>query len=446
MFNKFKKYFLLILFVLLPIISFNLGKDIGSKSREDVNADKVTYISNKDPLPQATADFSSFWKVWNIINERFVDVHATTTALSATTSKDISDQKKVYGAISGLVKSLGDPYTVFMPPDEAAAFQGDIDGSFQGVGMEVGLKNDVLIVISPLEGTPAKIAGIRPGDKIVKIDNKITSGMTVEEAVKLIRGPKGTKVSLALLREGESDLLDLKVTRDVINIPVLDIGDSKSVDKDGALKNGKGGTVNDPNNTGLRKDGVFVMRLYNFSAPSPELFRQALQKFVATGSNKLLLDLRGNPGGYLEAAVEMASWFLPSGRVVVSEAVSKDGEMNNHRSKGYNIFNSNLKMAILIDGGSASASEILAGALSEHGIAKLIGGQSFGKGSVQELVPVTSDTFVKVTIARWFTPNGNSISDHGLTPDIKVSISKEDIKAGRDPQFDRAIKYLLEGK
>ncbi|MBI3633730.1 MAG: S41 family peptidase [Candidatus Vogelbacteria bacterium] len=443
MFKNNKKYFYVVLIIILPILAFMAGTHYGGAGVS--NVDKITYISNKEPTLPITADFSAFWKTWNIINEKFVNVHAATST-TATTSKEASDQTKVYGAISGLVKSLGDPYTVFMPPDEAEMFQGDINGSFQGVGMEVGLKNDILTVIAPLEGTPAKSAGIRPGDKIVKIDNKITNGMTVDEAVKLIRGPKGTRVELALSRDGEESLINLKVVRDTITIPVLDIGDTKSVDKDGNLNNGKGGTVKDSNNTGLRKDGVFVMRLYNFSAPSPELFREALQKFVASGSDKLLLDLRGNPGGFLDAAVEMASWFLPSDKIVVSEVINKQGEQIFHRSKGYNIFNKNLKMAILIDKGSASASEILAGALSEHGIAKLIGETSFGKGSVQELVPVTSNSFIKITIARWLTPNGNSISEKGLTPDILVAITKDDIKVGRDPQFDRAIRYLLEGK
>ncbi|HRY62976.1 MAG TPA: S41 family peptidase, partial [Candidatus Paceibacterota bacterium] len=200
---------------------------------------------------------------------------------------------------------------------------------------------------------------------------------------------------------------------------------------------------------GLREDGVFVVRLFNFSAPSADLFRDALRKFIFSGSDKLVLDLRGNPGGYLEAAVDMASWFLPSGKVIVSEEFGTNSNQapNIHRSKGYNIFDPKvLKMAILIDKGSASASEILAGALNEHGVAKLVGEKSFGKGSVQELIPVTGDTFLKITVAKWMTPNGHSISDFGLTPDIIVPITKEDIAAGKDPQLERAAKLLISGK
>ncbi len=428
----------------MPVLIFAAGFYFGNHGNGS-EIDKVTYISNKQPTIPVTADFSEFWKVWNIINDKFVDTHPTST--NATSSpKIVTDEQKIQGAIAGLVKSLGDPYTIYMPPEEAAMFQNDIDGSFQGVGMEVGIKNNILTVIAPLEGTPAKAAGVRAGDRIVKINGGSTADMSVEEAVKKIRGPKGTYVTLSLIRDGEKNALDIKVVRAVITIPVMDIGDLKSVNKEGNLTNGKGGTVTDSSNTGLRSDGVFVMRLYNFSAPSPDFFREALKKFEASKSDKLLLDLRGNPGGFLDAAVEMASWFLPSDKVVVREIVSKDGQEMTHYSKGYNIFNSNLKMVILIDKGSASASEILAGALHENGVAKLIGEQSFGKGSVQELVNVTPDSFIKVTIAKWLTPNRNWISFKGLTPDIVVPITDGDLKAGKDPQFDRAIQYLLTGK
>ncbi len=443
--NSKNRYAFIFLSLVIPVLFFVAGFYVGGRWSVPASA-QITYISNKEPSIPITADFAPFWKTWNIINDKFVDSHASSTSATGTPTKIVTDQEKVYGAISGLVKSLGDPYTVFMPPTEAEMFQGDINGSFQGIGMEVGMKSDTLTVIAPLEGTPAKRAGIRPGDKIINIDGKPTLGLTVEEAVKKIRGLKGSFVNLSLFREGETGPLNIKVIRDVITIPVLDIGDSKSTNKDGSIKNGDGGTVTDAHNTGLRKDGVFVMRLYNFSAPSPEFFRDALKKFVDSKSDKLILDLRGNPGGFLDAAVEMASWFLPQGQVVVSEVINKHEGENVHRSKGYNIFNKNLKMAILVDGGSASASEILAGALSEHKIATLIGEQTFGKGSVQELVPVTSNTDIKVTVAKWLTPNGNSISLKGLTPDIVVHITKDDIKQGKDPQFDRAIKFLLEGK
>jgi len=182
--------------------------------------------------------------------------------------------------------------------------------------------------------------------------------------------------------------------------------------------------------------------LYSFSAISPNLFRQALREFVESGKYKLVIDLRGNPGGYLEAATDMASWFLPLGKIIVKEDFKKESDTQIFRSKGYNIFNENLKMVILIDGGSASASEILAGALREHGVATLVGAQSFGKGSVQELVDITSDTSLKITIAQWLTPNSISISNGGLTPDVIVKLDEEEFKKGNDTQLLKALEIL----
>ncbi|MEK7136135.1 MAG: S41 family peptidase, partial [Patescibacteria group bacterium] len=328
----------------------------------------------------------------------------------------------VCGAISGMVAAAGDPYTVFLPPEEKRQFEEDISGNFSGVGMEVGVKDGLLTVVSPLPGSPAKLAGIKAGDKIIEINGEVAAEMTVDKAIGKIRGPEGTKVVLTLITPDTSSAGQLPsphqitVTRAVIEIPTID--------------------------TELRPDGIFVIRLYNFSANSPELFRQSLQKFSASKSNKLILDLRGNPGGYLEAAVDMASYFLPKGQVIVWEHQGADAQDVAYRSKGYDVFADNLKMVILVDKGSASASEILAGALAEYDIATLVGETTFGKGSVQELVPVTADTSLKVTIARWLTPKGVSISKAGLKPDIEVKMTLEEYTAGKDPQFDKAIEIL----
>ena len=241
--------------------------------------------------------------------------------------------------------------------------------------------------------------------------------MTLEKAVSLIRGKKGTEVRLTLARSSTPTPFEIKIVRDTITIPTVD--------------------------TEFRENGVFVISLHNFSAVSPDLFREALRDFVISRSTKLVLDLRGNPGGYLEAAVDMASWFLPAGEVIVREEAGRNGAGDVFRSRGYNIFNNKLKMVILVNGGSASASEILAGALQEHHKATLVGEKTFGKGSVQELFPVTGDTSLKITIARWLTPNGVSISEGGLKPDVEVKITEEDIKKQKDPQMDKAIELLL---
>ena len=389
--------------VLLVAVFFFLGIFIGFNNRPEI--EKVTGLSNKEVQVATEADFSPFWKVWNTINEKYPK------------ADKITDQERVYGAISGLVGSLNDPYSVFFSPDEARSFEEEIAGNFSGIGMEVGIKDKVLTVIAPLKDTPAYRANIKPGDKILKIDSKVTSGLGIEEAIKLIRGERGTIVTLTIFREGNRDPLEIKIERDIINIPTLD--------------------------TELRKDGIFVIKLYSFSANSVNLFRNAMKKFAESGTDKLLLDLRGNPGGYLDSAVDMASWFLPGGKTIVTEDYGDDKEPEIFRSRGYNIFNDKLKFVILIDNGSASASEILAGAMQDHGRAKLVGEKSFGKGSVQEAIKVTPDTLLKITVAKWFTPNGNLIAEVGLTPDYLVEFTKKDIDDKKDPQLEKAVELLL---
>ena len=282
--------------------------------------------------------------------------------------------------------------------------------------MEVGIKDKILTVIAPLKDTPAYKAGIKSGDKILKIDKTITSDLSIEKAIKLIRGEKGTTVALTIFRNGDKEPREIKVVRDIINTPTLD--------------------------TELRKDNIFVIKLYSFSSNSADLFRNAMKKFYESKSDKLLLDLRGNPGGYLDAAVSMASWFLASGKTVVSEDYGDNAKQKIHRSAGYDIFTDKLKFVILIDGGSASASEILAGAMQDYGKAKLVGEKSYGKGSVQEVVDITPDTILKITVAKWLTPKGNTISEKGLTPDYTVDLTQDDADAKKDPQMDKAVELL----
>lgn len=395
-------------FVIVLIAVFLFGF-ISGKS-QTVEASKIEAISqslNGTKDKPKEVDFELFWKVWNTVNEKFVS--------SATTTK--SDTDRVYGAIKGMVDSMGDPYTTFFPPQAAKVFESEIEGNFEGVGIEMGIKDKTLTVVTALKNSPAEKAGIKSGDKIIKIDQVSTEGMTMEEAIQKIRGKKGTTVVFSVYREGQESLLEIGIVRDVITLPTID-------------------TKYD------RQTNIFTIRLYNFSAQSAPLFRNALRDFVNSKSNKLILDLRGNPGGYLDAAVDMASWFLPPGKVVVREFYGAGKPETVEKSAGYNIFNDDLKMVILVDGGSASASEILAGALQEHGRAKLVGSKTFGKGSVQEYIKVTEDTALKVTIAKWLTPNGKSISQGGLTPDYEVNLTPEQVKAGQDLQEQKAIEVL----
>lgn len=389
--------------ILLIALFFVLGIYVGNSQRSEI--DKVTSLTNKETAVETQADFAPFWKAWNEINEK------------SPNADKITDQERVYGAISGLVGSLEDPYSVFFSPDEAKAFQEGIAGNFTGVGMEIGVKNKTLTVVAPLKNTPAERSGILSGDQILKIDETITSGLSVEEAVKLIRGERGTIVALTIFREGFREPKEIKITRDIIEIPTLD--------------------------EELRPDGIFVVKLYSFTANSTSLFSQAMQRFIASGSNKLLLDLRGNPGGYLDAAVDISSWFLPGGKVVVTEDYGDNQKTRIFRSRGYGGIGNDLKFVILINGGSASASEIVAGAMQDHKRATLVGTQSFGKGSVQEVVDITKNTLLKITVANWLTPNGNLIHEKGLTPDYEVEFTLKDLDAKRDPQMNKAVELLL---
>ena len=397
--------------VLIAAVAFGGGFLVGGQR------DGIPVIAglSLSATPPADVDFSPVWKAWAVIDEKFVPVSVASSTPVASSSPN-GNQERVWGMIEGLAASLDDPYTFFLPPSENEQFASDMSGSFEGVGMEVAVKDKVLTVVSPLKGTPAERAGLRSGDLLLKINDESTQGMDVAEAVKKIRGPKGTVVTFMVLRDGWNAQREIKVTRDVINIPVV--------------------------TTTARADGIFVIEVATFTSSSPDLFRNALREFVKSGDTKLILDLRGNPGGYLGAAVDMASWFLPLGKVIVTEDYAGHAPNIVHRSLGYNIFSSNLKMVVLVDRGSASASEILADALRAHGVAKLVGTNTFGKGSVQELVEITPETALKITVARWLAPDGVHIPPDGITPDVEVKISEEDIKAEKDPQLDKAIELV----
>jgi len=398
-----KIYALVALVAGLLGISFVAGLYVGDRP------DSVIASVEEEVSFDSEVNIDLFWKVWDLLDQKHVP------AVVGTTTGEITDQDKIYAAIEGLTSSYDDPYTVFFPPRETKIFEEDVSGRFGGIGVEVGKRDDLVTVISPLKGTPADLAGIKAGDVILAVDGKSVTTATVEEAVDLIRGEEGTIVTLTIGREGFGESLKIPIVRAQIEVPAI---------KTEKLNN------------------VFIIHLYSFSADSPNEFREALRGFIKAKTNKMIIDLRGNPGGYLDAAIDMASWFMPSGNAVVREEFGLDSEEIVHRSKGYNIFTDNLKLAVLIDNGSASASEILAGALKEQIGATLIGMNTYGKGSVQELVRLDGDTSLKVTVARWLTPNGKSISDGGLSPDIEVDLTAEDLKAGLDPQVDKAIEYL----
>ena len=399
--NKHLNKYTVIFISLLAVAGIFYGGFFYGQNQKQANGKEFNIINQEAGKPPEV-DIAPFWTAWNTVSSKYVS------------AKDLDGQKMVWGAVEGMVKSLGDPYSVFFPPQENKEFKDTIRGDFGGVGMEIGTKGGTVMVISPLKGTPAYRAGIKAGDKILKIGDKITLDMTAEEAARLIRGEKGTAVKLLLLPKGEEKTKEVTLIRDTIIVPILE--------------------------TEEKPGGIFLIKLYSFSGNSTNEFRNALRKFVYSGNNKMIIDLRGNPGGYLESAVDASSWFLPIGKTVVREKFG-NGEENLFKSKGYNIFD-NLPLAILVNEGSASASEIMAGALKEHGIAKLVGAKTFGKGSVQELIEITPQTSLKITIAKWLTPNGVSISDQGLEPDFKVEVTKKDIELENDPQMEKAVEIV----
>lgn len=392
---------------LVAVLVFVVGFSLGSSGSAAAVTTRIPFVGDGlDATPDSSADLADFWKAWNALEANYVVTHASSTLPS---SKD-----RVFGAIEGLASSYGDPYTVFFPPTEAKAFAENISGSFAGVGMEIGVKNNTLTVVAPLKGTPAETAGIKAGDQIIAIDGTSTDGISIDKAVRKIRGPIGTTVDLTIVRGGT--LLNIKIVRDTIRIPQT---------KDGLDI----------------KSGVYHIALYEFTSDSANLFNQALERFKSSGSKKLVIDVRGNPGGYLDAAVDIASHFLSKGTTIVTEDFGGKGSNNVHTSFGYADLPRETNIVVLIDGGSASASEILAGALQDAHAATLIGTKSFGKGSVQTLMNLDNGS-LKVTVARWITPAGHWIMGNGITPDIAVPFTASDAALKRDPQMARAVEFL----
>lgn len=391
---------------LLVFLVFVLGIYAGTKPTIS-NLIKPIYADQNASFTGADKDLSEFWYVWNLMQEKY-----------PFTDKAPKDTDKIYGAISGMVSAYGDPYTVFFPPKQAKLFNDQVKGSFGGVGMEVGIKNNFITVIAPMKGSPAERAGILSGDIIAEIDGKETTDMNIDGAISLIRGDIGTTVELGLARAGEREIKRVVITREIVKIPVLEIRE---------------------------ENDLFIISFYSFTEDSAQLFTDALKQFTDSGKSKLIIDLRNNPGGYLESAVDIASYFLPRGATVVKESSGEQQAEILHQSKGYTLLPVLPKIIILMNEGSASASEILAGALADYGRATVVGTQSFGKGSVQQVIGLDDGSALKITIAKWFTPKGTSISEKGITPDVLVeekAVLDKKTEKYNDPILEKAIELM----
>ena len=400
--KNMKKYISIPIWTLLLVFIFAFGFFIGNFNKPSV--EKIEGLSNKESyLNDVDIDFSLFWDAWNIVEEKYVNRF------------ELDKQKMVYGAIVGMLDSLEDPYSIFMEPEDSEKFIDDMSGSFDGIGAEVGIRKETLTIISPLEGNPAQKAGLKPGDKVLKVDDTLTGDLILDEAVSLIRGEKGTEVALLIFREEWEEAKEIKIIRDEIKIPII---------KWEILNN------------------IAHIQFYHFTENSASEFRKTINEILAFQPNGIVLDLRNNPGGYLETAVDIASWFLPKGEIVIIENFG-DGKNNEFLSKGYKKLE-NMPTIVLINEGSASASEILAGALRDIREIKLVGKKSFGKGSVQQLEKLKGGSSVKITVAKWLTPSGLSISEEGVIPDEEVEITMEDIDNMNDPQLNKALEMLNE--
>ena len=384
----------IILLIIISIIFLTFGIILG----EDLAQQKFPSIGSEKVSPDFDNDL--FWHVWASAKESYV-------------KQPVDDKDLFYGSLKGLVMGLDDPYSIFLEPELAEKFLEDMSGSFEGVGMEIGIKDGRLTVIAPLPDTPALRAGLRSGDKIFVIDEKDTSGMGLDEAVHLIRGIKGTTVVLTIWHEGETKTKEVEVVRDVIDI--------KTVSWE------------------LKGNKIAYLKISHFSDDTWKDFKNIAQVIVRANPKGLIVDLRNNPGGYLDTAVNMAGYWIDKEVSVISK--NAEGDEKEYRAQVWPDFE-HIPTIILVNQGSASASEILAGALQDYNQATILGEQTFGKGSVQELETLSDKSALKLTVAYWYTPLGRSINDEGIVPDIEVVQTEEDYLQERDPQLDRALLIL----
>lgn len=328
----------------------------------------------------------------------------------------LDDKDLFYGSLEGLAAATGDPYTVFMNPEISSEFYEDLSGSFDGIGAEIGLRDEIITIIAPLANSPAQSAGLRAGDKVYAIDGESTIGLNANSAAKKIKGPKGEPVTLTILREGVEPF-DVEIIRDTVQV--------ESVKTETLATN------------------VYYLQITNFNDDTNQLFNLAVAEILLQEPKGIILDLRNNPGGYLEKSIDIASEWIKNGLIVAEQF--GENRRAEHFSHGKGRL-ADIPTVVLINRGSASASEIVAGALRDYHQATIIGEASFGKGSVQTLETLSDGSALKITVANWLTPAGDYINEVGITPDIEVKFSEQDFEDNLDPQLERAIEYILEAK
>lgn len=422
--SKFTKrfltsYSLLAVLVLIFAIGFSFGWT--QSSAEKAGAIKGGEVLNTKEIPdylKDDIDFQEFWQVWEYIRDNYV-------------KKDVPETQLFYGALAGLVASLKDPYSVFFNPEISNKFEEELSGSFEGIGAEIGIKNDRLTIIAPLPDTPADQAGLRPGDKILAIDGYDTIGIALDYAVSIIRGDEGTEVKLMILSNGDEEPKEVSIVRDKIEI------DSVKFSRKSSSSTGDGGS--DDKSFELKDGDIAYIELLYFNENTLADWNKTVQDVLAANPKGIILDLRNNPGGFLSTAIEIAGEWV-DGKTVVLERL-RSGDAIAHQANRQARF-ADIPTVVLVNKGSASGSEIVAGALQDYGVATLVGETTFGKGSVQDLKKFKDGSSVKLTIAEWLTPNSRSINEAGITPDIEVELTREDYDKDLDPQLDKAMEVL----
>lgn len=400
---------------LLPLIALALGFQIGASYEQRTLAADRQHLEEMFTQsgsgtvvqgdPEQQVDISLLWGVWRLLQKHYLR------------PGDMTSDKMVYGAVSGMVDALGDPYTLFMTPKDSKDFDNAMSGTLEGIGAQLDSQSGIVTIVAPLKGSPAEKAGLLARDAIIKVDGVDTTTLRLDEVVRKIRGPKGTTVSITVVRPGKSEPVTVTVVRDAIHIPSVESKVTKTPK----------GTV-----------GVVALNQFGDDA-IPEMTKAvgALPKDI----KGFVLDLRFNGGGYLDGAVDLVSMFQKTGKVVTVD--HRDAAPEEHDVTGKTLL-PDIPMVVLINGGSASASEITAGALKDNARAKVIGMQSFGKGTVQEIIDLPGGSSLRVTIAKWLTPSGHDLGKKGITPDIVVDRTADDVKAGKDPQIDAALAWLLD--
>lgn len=410
--KKIRNYLLWYVIVLVVLGSFATGLFLGRTQNvlhnyANENSESTTALENKYTDKTKNSNFDLFWQAWDTVEKKFVN-------------QPLDYQKMVYGAISGMLSALDDPYTVFMNPEDDKEFQQELSGSFEGIGAEVGMKNDRIVIVSPLEGSPAEKAGLRPHDIVLKINNEKTDGMHLFEAVSKIRGQAGTEVVLSIQRNGEKEPKEFKIVREKIT--------QKSVTwKEEKLANGK---------------KVAHLTIAYFGEETARELQTAAAEILKKKEGGIILDLRNNGGGYLESSIDVLSVFVAPNTVVAYQE-SGDGSKKEFKGRNNSASLQDKPIVIVVNSGSASASEIVAGGLHDIRKALLIGEKTFGKGTVQEYIPLSGSSSMRVSIAKWLTANGKNINGEGIAPDIEIKLTNDDYEKDRDPQFDRAKEEIV---